>query len=525
MIFNFDVMEKKELEADIVIIGAGAAGITLALEFIDQNIKVALFESGDLKIRKRNQKLNLVQNTGIPYYDLSAQRGRYFGGTTNFWGGTCIPLEHTDFEENAARPGFKWPISFSEISPYINKAKVICGVDAINSNKLIQKLHLKKNNLKSAMFEWRALQFSPFPFRFGERYRSKLNEAKNIDVYLNANLVSFESNRSKTVCKKATFRSVNGKEVKVSAKYFILSTGGVENPRLLLNMKALFANRNIGKYFAEHPTAIIGKLVGRDASKIYAEHQKKYIFDKEIKPGFSATEQFMKNHNLLNSFLTIWPIPKDMYVISRAKMLLYLLRRREFGIKLLLNLLFVIPKSATLLPHVFNRMGGRKNEINQLDDCFDVRLVTETIPNFFSDISLSEERDALGMFRASLNWQLEDIDRRTFIFTAKAFKEQIEKTYDVKLELESWIHNDEENWYTNINLDGHHGHHMGTTRMASNSKNGVVDKNCKVFGIQNVYVSGSSIFPTYGFSNPTLTIVAFALRLSDHLKNKLKIGL
>jgi hypothetical protein len=123
----------------------------------------------------------------------------------------------------------------------------------------------------------------------------------------------------------------------------------------------------------------------------------------------------MKGHKLLNSLLTVWPIPKDMYLISRAKMLLYLMRRREFGFKLLLNLLFVIPKSVTLLPHVFNRMGGRKNEINHLVDCFDVRLVTETIPNSFSNVSLSEERDALGMFRASLKWQLEDIDRKTFM--------------------------------------------------------------------------------------------------------------
>lgn len=520
MIYDFDQLEKSEFDADIAIIGSGAAGISIALEFANTDIRVALIESGNFKISRKNQKLNVVNNSGISYFDLSAQRGRYFGGTTNFWGGTCIPFDPIDFEDIPARSGINWPISFSEIYPYIDRAKKVCGVNISEANEIFEKLDLNSKRSEIEEFEWKPLQFSPFPFRFGEKYGAQLKESQNIAVYHNANLTSLEVDDIKTSCNKAIVRSLAGKEASISAKYFILAAGGIENPRLMLNMNSIFSNINIGRYFAEHPTAIIGKLIGADAFKVYADHQKNILLNKEIKPGLGVTEQFMKKHKLLNSLITIWPIPKDAYLISRAKMLLYLMRRREFGIKFLLNLFLIMPKSISLLPHVFNRMGGQKKEVDFIKDCFDVRLVTETLPNFDSCVSLSDKKDGLGMFRANLNWELGGVDKKTFISTAKAFKKQIESNYDVRLDLEGWILDEDANWEERINLDGHHGHHMGTTRMAMNFEEGVVDKECKVFGMKNLYIAGSSIFTTYGFANPTLMIVAFAVRLADHIKSK-----
>jgi choline dehydrogenase-like flavoprotein len=522
MIIDFNKKRSQNFSSDIVIIGSGAAGISLALEFLNSKKKILLIESGGLQLNKKNQKLNQAINKGIQYADLNVQRARYLGGTTNFWGGACINFDFQDFNVSASRKETKWPISFHYMNGYIKRAKNLCGVDPNFPTKS------KKNSL-SQVFDLKFWQFSPFPFRFGERYRSKLESAKNITVLLNANLTGINVRNQGNRVDSVEIKSLCGLKNKISAKYFILATGGIENPRLLLNFYSknkklnFLNNNNIGKYFAEHPTAVIGYLYGNDASKIYTQYKMKIqSTGKEVKPVIGFLPQFLKEKKLLNGLAAIWPIPKDNIAISRVKLLIHLIRRREFGLKLLINFLLIIPKSINLLPHVVHRLRGDSKELPYLSDKFEVRLVTETAPNALSYLSLVDEIDDLGLKKASLNWALSNIDKRTFIELAKNIKNEIQKMGDVELVLADWIENDTNNWTKYINKDGFHGHHMGTTRMGANKKAGVVDKNCKVFGVNNFYIAGSSIFPTYSFANPTLTIVALAIRLADHLKHKIK---
>jgi choline dehydrogenase-like flavoprotein len=522
MILDLNSKDSIHHNYDILIVGSGAAGISLALEFIHTPFKVLLIEGGSFNINNKNQKLYKVKNCGIDYADLSLQRARFFGGTTNFWGGTCINFDFQDFNISAARKETKWPISFHYMSPYIKRAKNLCCVDPNFTTKN------KKNSL-AQVFDLKFWQFSPFPFRFGECYRFSLESAKNITVLLNANLTGIGVRNNGKQVDSVEIKSLSGFKKKISAKYFILATGGIENPRLLLNFYSknkklnFLKNNNIGKYFAEHPTAIIGYLHGKDASKIYSKYKMQIqSTGKEIKPVIGFTSQFLKQRKLLNGVVAIWPIPKDSIAISRAKLLIHLIRRREFGLKLLFNFLLIIPKSIILLPHVIHRLKGNSKELSYLTDKFEVRLVTETAPNYKSYISLSNEIDDLGLRKASLNWALSNIDKKTFFELANATKREVEKMGEVELRLSNWITSDTNNWTNYINKDGFHGHHMGTTRMGISKTEAVVDKDCKVFGVKNLYIAGSSVFPTYSFANPTLTIVALAIRLADHLKNKIK---
>lgn len=522
MVIDFETHSSGEsIEADIVIFGSGAAGIAMALQFIETDIRVLLIESGGKKITKKSQSLNIANNNSVVDYDLLSQRARFFGGTTNFWGGTCIEFSPIDYVKRPPREMYGWPIDHAEIDQYLDRAKEVCGVGASHFNFPSIVLN------ESKMLEWNAWQFSPFPFRFGDVYGSQLANSPNIHVYLNANLTGLEGSPHKSKCIGAEISSLNGKRSTIRASQFVLACGGIENARLLLNFGQDSTknfpklNVNTGKHFSDHPTALIGFITGQDSLALYEMH--KLILEssgKGVKPIFGLQQEFLEKNKLLNAAITVWPIPMQNKAISRLRAALFLLRRRDFGFKLLLNLFLALPASIGLLPHVIHRMQGGSRDIPYRNDKFEIRLVTETVPNFKSEVSLVEKYDVLGLRQANISWVLSEADKQSFVDISKAFKVEVEKLWDVQFEFVEWIKNDLNDIQKHINTNGHHGHHMGTTRMSKKEDHGVVDSNCKVFGVDNLYIAGSSVFPTYSFANPTLTIVALAIRLADFLKFK-----
>jgi hypothetical protein len=247
----------------------------------------------------------------------------------------------------------------------------------------------------------------------------------------------------------------------------------------------------------------------------------KYIDgEKEIKPGLGINPKAQKEKGILNGIVSIWPVPVQNSAITRAKLLLELFRKKSFGLKFLVNTFLVLPGIVSLLPHVRHRIKGGTTNYPYMKDKFEVRLMTETLSNPLSKIELTNYKDSIGMKVAQLDWNLTNRDKKSFISIAKLAKEYFEQEKDIKLVLEPWIQNEETNWTEFINHDGHYGHHMGTTKMGTSKDNSVVDSNCKIHGLKNVFVSGSSVFPTYGFANPTLTIVALSIKLADHFKQK-----
>ena len=214
-------------------------------------------------------------------------------------------------------------------------------------------------------------------------------------------------------------------------------------------------------------------------------------------------------------------MPIENNTVTRAKLLLELFRKKEFGLKFLLNTFFVLPRIVSLLPHVRHRIRGGLTSSPQRTDRFEVRLMTETVSNPFSRVELTTQKDSIGLRFASLDWRLTEQDKTSFLSIAKLAKVHFEKEQGTELVLERWITDESMDWTRFINHDGHYGHHMGTTKMGINQNDSVVDQNCKVHGLKNLYIAGSSVFPTFGFANPTLTIVALSIKLADHLIQKL----
>lgn len=528
MIFNFDDKNTNtDISADICIIGAGAAGISLALEFEDTNYTVAIIESGGYKVSRKNQSLNKVKSIGATYSSLEVQRGRFLGGTTNFWGGNCIPLDPLDFKKSNARKTSSWPFSYESLNTYILRAQKLLNIPTKFGDELLKIIKINNKADLAERFEWKAWQFCKFPFRFGEIFLDRLKKSKNIAVYLNVNLYGFVASKNGAIAEKAIIKSLSGKNGEVIATRYVIATGGIENSRILLNMqknnnfKGLKENDAVGRNFAEHPNATIGYIEGPGAEELYQKHKIRYLHDgREVKPGLGVTEIFQQDNANLNGIVSIWPLPDENNIINRAKLLKGLLRNKEFGLKFLINSFLIIPNLASLLPHVRHRLRGDKIETPYRKDRYEVRLMTETSPNWDSRVKLNSKVDKLGMLKVDVDWQLTDQDRASFYNIAKKAKEYLEETNEVKLHFQSWIGDNSIDWSKYINTGGHFGHHMGTTKMSHDDIPGVVDKNCKVESIDNIYIAGSSVFPTYGFANPTLTIVALAIKLADHFKKK-----
>jgi choline dehydrogenase-like flavoprotein len=149
---------------------------------------------------------------------------------------------------------------------------------------------------------------------------------------------------------------------------------------------------------------------------------------------------------------------------------------------------------------------------------FDLLTRQEQAPNPDSRVTLGAERDALGMPRVKLDWRLTELDRRSFQAFYEVLGRELGRSGVGRVRMRDWVMEKGPSWPSSL---GGGWHHMGTTRMHADPKRGVVDANCRVHGVGNLYVAGASVYPTAGCANPTLTLVALSLRLSDHLESVL----
>ena len=499
-----DLQPGQKIETDICIIGAGAAGIAYALEFIGSSTKVALLESGGLNYDKKTQSLYEGENIGLPSFDLTVNRLRYFGGTTNHWAGHCRPLDAIDFEQRDWLPHSGWPVTRPELDPYYLRAQPIVGLTPYEYENLdfwqeklkLPDLDLDDNRLKTAVYNQ-----SP-PTRFGREYQQELKDADNISVYLNANVLEIQTNENASQVTALKVACIEGPEFPVSARIYILATGGMENVRLLLLSDSVnpagLGNENglVGRYFMDH----ILLRPGADIS----------FSDPRI------------NLQLYHALHKVAGAQMFGVLASSDKLL-----RKEKISNFRIHLVKTAPQIWQFVGRIFSNIdavsGAEKNWLDDLairkknKDTVALHLVLEPVPNPDSRITLSSNTDLFGQRKINVNWQIVDKDLsnayRSLELAALEFgRLGIGRAYGE-------IFKDSSQWPDNLEAGRHH---CGTTRMTDNPKTGVVDKNCKLNSVSNLYVTGSSLFPTIGYANPTLTIIALALRLADHTKSLLK---
>jgi choline dehydrogenase-like flavoprotein len=505
-------------KADICVIGAGAAGITLARELAGGERSVCVLESGGLALEFDSQQLNRGSIGALPYAPLETARLRYFGGTTNHWSGWCRPLEHSDFERRAWVRDSGWPFGRAELDPFYERAYEIVragpGADRVagSADPDAVGLPLRNSDVENIVF-W----LSP-PARFGALYRDELASARNVQVLLHATVTRLVTAQDGASIERLEVAGPGGKRFTVRARAYVLAAGGIENPRLLLASQPAHgaapgnAHDLVGRYFMDHAGIPIGTallLANEPALRFYHRH------------GQTISGAATTHAAAIGAIRIADRATRREHMLNSSALLEDTDRSEAFGLRGLGGESDEpFGKTArNVLGNVDDAIGDawrrvfRPNEPGRL-----VRIVSilEPSPNRASRVLLTPERDALGVPRIRLEWRLNADDRRSAVATLQLLSRALGARQAGRV----LITLDEESKAWPPLPDGridHGWHHMGTTRMHDDPRFGVVDRDCRVHGSSNLYIAGSSVFPTYGFAQPTLTIVALALRLAKHL--------
>ncbi len=506
------------IETDIAIIGAGAAGITIARELAGTNIQLCLIESGGLEFEQDIQNLYRGENGGRWYFPLDSARLRYFGGSTNHWGGWCRPLTPIDFEARDWIPHSGWPITRAEIDPYYERAQPVTETGPFRYDATgfwEEQVGAKMLPFPRGLITTTFFQYSP-PTRFGTRYRDVIEQAANVRALLHATVTEIETNEAGSEVTGLNVSSLEGPPFRIRARRYILAAGAIENARLLLLSNRVqpagVGNTHdlVGRYFMEHPhIPIVANMVTSRPEAFNATYtQHLSLADTIVHAALIPTEALLRRERLQNAVFTIGVL----------------------GVYNAENLAQPAPADDRHARDVFNLLRdlGPRRETDHppagyndwppagaLGASCALGCACEQAPNPQSRVTLSEERDALGLKRARLDWRLSETDKLSLNRIVHAVGEELGA---VGLGRVRPALSDDGNWPDEV-LGGYH--HMGTTRMADSPEHGVVDANCRVHGIANLYIAGSSVFTTSGASNPTLTLVALALRLTDHLRTQL----
>ena len=509
------------LRVDLCLVGAGAAGLAIASEMANSSVTVAIAESGGLDFEPPTQALYDVDISGLPHPGSMQGRFRVCGGSTTMWGGQALPLMPLDFESREWVPYSGWPISFDELHPFYQRACRFLLVDGMNfDTDLFSLLNTRPPAFDASQLWYHFSKWSPQP-SLRERYLPTLRQSHNCTLLLHANVTQIVLDPGSQQVTHVELQALGGRATTLRAKAFVLGVGGIETARLLLaNRKQRFngiGNEHdlVGRFFQDHPSALIGSLKAPSPARaqqllnVFHKHGLKYS------ARCTATPQWQRQHQTLNISMGTTFVQDDP-TLQHVKEIYAALRQRRLGPNFAAKLLrAAMHPAAALSPAYHFLMRGRSFAPGAR---MLVGLTSEQQPNPESRILLSDKLDALGVPRANVRWKLTDLTLHTMRKFAATLQDQFTRAGIGEIELEPWLLEDSSEWTSHINDQYHH---IGTTRMNDSPRAGVVDRNCQVHGLPNLFIASSSVFPTSGHSNPTLTIIALCMRLADRLKQLL----
>lgn len=508
-----------DFSADVCIVGAGAAGITLAAELVRQGMRVLLLESGGKELESAAQTLNQGFYAGQLHQGANVGRFRALGGTTTAWGGQVLEMNAQDFAVRPWVPGSGWPFPKEELRPYYERALPAEGLAQVirSDDEVWREMKMNEPNLGDAL-ELYFTRWCPKP-NFACLYRETL-ASPNLRVVLHATATVMLLAEDGSNVKGIQCRSLAGQEHIFSAMQYVLCLGTIESVRFLLQPlpggQTPSWNRSglLGRYFQSHIDLNAAHVPERDAAKLQRWFANVYLRGYKYHPKFRLASQLQRQEQILNIAGSITCINTTEVELRRVKSLARNFVSGRFSRLTVEDL----PRTLRQLPAMLRLgygycMHGRAAWPKK--SAFWLRTHCEQEPLSQSCITLAEARDAVGLLRAQLDWRVSPLEWKTI----HRFTELVQRTF-AGLGLANIVPRPElaiEEGFRNITFDDSH-HHMGGTRMAASAAEGVVSPDLQLHGMKNAYVCSASVFPTSGFSNPTHTLIALAIRLADHLK-------
>ncbi len=502
-----------DIECDLCVAGAGPAGITIALAVAAHLERIVLLESGGFDYEETTQDLYAGRNIGVLYYELNEVRLRMLGGSSNHWGGISAPLDPIDFEPRSWVPHSGWPIGYADLEPYLSRANAVLdlgpfdyspativpeggGYQPFSADRLVHKM-------------WR---YSVPPTNLGQKYRADLERTANVDLLLHANLTEIETDGTAATVTGFKVAALDGRSTRVRAKTYVLALGGLENPRLLMVSNRVIpsglGNQNdlVGRFFMEHFDIGAGTVLAIEGDW-YASYLPFMRAGQQMLCALRPSPAAQAREQILNSAAMFGQV-RWQHTRSPGYQALHQIKQEVLHGHLPAHLGTDLWKILTDLD------GVVLSTWEKVDPTTYIVVTAEQAPHPDSRVLLADERDALGLRRVDLDWRPQPIDKRTIRLLVRLIGEELGRLGLGRAQIADWIGADEVTWTEQL-VGGFH--QIGTTRMADHPSRGVVDRDCRLFGTDNLYLAGSSVFPTGGCANPTLNLVALALRLADHL--------
>ncbi|MEG6508171.1 GMC family oxidoreductase [Methyloligella sp. 2.7D] len=509
------------LKAPICIFGAGAAGITLALELEKQNIPCLLLEGGGLTFQEESQNIYKGEVIGDQNTDIAYSRLREFGGTTGHWTGQCLPLDPIDFEKREALPYSGWPITRADLDPFYERAQPYLQLGPFAYAPSDWNLEGPKLPLNPEKVAFGIFQYSP-PTRFGETYRAPIETSKTIQCYYHANLTDLVIDEAGQIT-GAEVQTFGGKTMSVSADRFVIAAGGIENARLLLNFTkqrpAGIGNQHdlVGRYFMDHMNCKLGTFLPADPAINLSRYLAQIVDGTPLRVNLRLPAEVIEKQGLRNNALLLEPVWQSeshndefrdhswLAFSSIAKSLAHGNPPDQFPSKLCT----ILDQPSSVAVGISRHLMREVVPHGELQSVF-FKQDAEQAPNPDSRVTLEDATDRFGMKRAVLDWRITEDDLLSLRKTHELIGVAIGEAGLGRVKLGLGLPPNDDDIYTGY-------HHIGTTRMHDDPKQGVVDADCRVHSTKNLYIAGSSVFTTEGTANPTLTITALAIRLADHL--------
>lgn len=541
------------LSCDLCIVGAGAAGITLALQFLASHLRVIVLESGAFARDAATQKLYAAEIADPALHSPGdSYRERRFGGSTTTWGGRCVPFDPLDFTRRPWVTEHSWPIDHGEISRYYPAANMICeaGECIYDAARAVPGgMRPVIRGFDPAHFSSSGIERFSCPTNFAARYQHRLAASESVRILLNANCTELLPDADGARIEALNVRTLAGVAFRVAAAQVVLATGGLEVPRLLLASRSRHADGlgnahgQVGRHYMCHIAGTLGVLTldvpkddvfhGYEVAEDGTYCRRRLAVTPAVQWDLGLASSVMRLHfpsiadprHRAAELSMLWlarPLISYEYAkrlndgtpasagrwlghaanvaadpLATARFLLHWVRRRTFSVR--------------KFPSVI--VAPRANR-------FSLDYHAEQQPNAASRVTLGHETDRLGVPKLRIDWRHTELDVRTARETLRLLRDDLRAWGRGRLDYEP-----DQVERQVLRYGAYGGHHIGTARMGNSPATSVVDRDCRVHGIRNLYVAGSAVFPTSGQANPTLTIVALALRLSEHIRQTSQAGL